>query len=360
METTVELDGGKVAAFGEKMLNILNSGMAANMISIGHQVGLFDAMAGLGTAATSQEIADAAGLNERYVREWLGAMTTAGIVDYEPGRGAYLLPPEHATMTTRAAGPNNFAMFTQFIPMSGRVEDELIDKFRNGGGVPYSSYPHFHAAMAEFSGAIVDATLLNVTLPLVPGASERLQKGIRVADVGCGSGHAINVMAKAFPKSEFVGMDFSDEALSVGRAEADAWGLTNATFQAQDAAKLDGSQVFDFITTFDAVHDQADPQGMVNGIYNSLASGGTWLCVDVQASSYIGENLAHPLGTFMYSVSCSHCMTVSLAYDGVGLGAMWGVQKAREVFGNAGFTDINVHNVEGDPLNNYYVCHKAE
>ena len=222
MEATVELDGAKVSAFGAKMLSILNDGMAANMISIGHQVGLFDAMAGLGVAATSQEIADVAGLNERYVREWLGAMATAGIVDYEPGRGAYVLPPEHATMTTRAAGPNNFAMFAQFIPMGGSVEDELIDKFRHGGGVPYSSYPHFHAVMAELSGTIVDATLLNVTLPLVPGAIEALQKGIRVADVGCGSGHAIMLMAEAFPNSRFTGFDFSDEGLAAGRAEAAA------------------------------------------------------------------------------------------------------------------------------------------
>ena len=359
MEATIELDGSKVAAFGEKMLGILNGGMAANMISIGHQVGLFDAMSGMGMAATSQEIADESGLNERYVREWLGAMTTAGIVEYDPGRGAYVLPPEHATMTTRAAGPNNFAMFARLIPMCGNVEDELIDKFRHGGGVPYSSYPHFHAAMAEWSAAIVDATLLNVTLALMPDEVERLRKGIGVADVGCGSGHAINVMAKAFPNSEFVGMDFSDEALSVGRTEAEAWGLTNASFLAQDAAKLDGSRTFDMITTFDAVHDQADPQAMVNGIYQSLAPGGTWLCVDVQASSHVGENLAHPMGTFLYSVSCSHCMTVSLAYDGVGLGAMWGVQKAREIFGNAGFSDVTIHSVEGDPLNNYYVCRKA-
>ena len=358
-ETTVALDAEKMAAFGQKMLGILNGGMAANMISIGHRVGLFDAMGGLSKAATSGEIAQAAGLNERYVREWLGAMTTAGIVEYEPGRGAYVLPAEHACMTTRAAGPNNFATYAQFIPLCAGVEDELIDKFRHGGGVPYSSYPRFHEAMAEMSGAVIDATLIQVTLPLVPGAIEALQRGIRVADVGCGSGHAINVMAKAFPNSTFVGMDFADAALAVGRAEAHTWGLNNATFQAQDAAKLEGNEPFDFITTFDAVHDQANPQAMVDGIFRSLVPGGHWLCVDVQASSHVGENLTHPLGTFMYAVSCSHCMTVSLAYDGEGLGAMWGVQKARQVFGQAGFAKVAVHNVAGDPTNNYYVCHKA-
>jgi SAM-dependent methyltransferase len=358
MTATVELDATRLEMFGAKMLDILNAGMAANMISIGHRVGLFDAMAGLPDAATSQEVADAAGLNERYVREWLGAMTTAGIVDYEPGRGAYRLPPEHAAMTTRAAGPNNFATFAQLVPLCAGVEDELIEKFRRGGGVPYSSYPRFHEVMAEMSGAVFDAALVEGTLQLVPGMVERLQAGIDVADVCTGSGHAVNVMAKAFPSSRFVGYDFAEAALGRGRAEAAAWGLTNATFKVQDAAKLDGTEQFDLMTTFDAVHDQADPQAMVNGIYASLRPGGCWLCVDVQGSSYVGENLNHPLGTFIYSVSCQHCMTVSLAYDGEGLGAMWGVQKAREMFAKAGFGHVEIHNLPGDPLNNYYVCRK--
>jgi SAM-dependent methyltransferase len=359
MDTSVKLDQSKLAAFGEKMLSILNGGMSAYMISIGHRVGLFDVMGQLGRPATSEDIARAAGLNERYVREWLGAMATAGIVDYEPGQGAFVLPPEHAAMLTRAAGANNFASFAQFLPMVASVQDELIDKFRNGGGVPYSSYPNFHEAMAEVSGQVFDATLVDIALPLIPGAVERLNAGISVADMGCGSGHAINVMAKAFPNSTFVGMDFAESALTAGRTEAAAWGLGNATFRVQDAAKLTGEETFDLITTFDAVHDQADPQGMVDGIHRALKPGGYWLCVDIQASSHIGENLNHPLGPFMYGVSCSHCMTVSLAYDGDGLGAMWGVQKAREVFAKAGFTDVAVHNVPGDPTNNYYVCHKA-
>jgi len=167
-------------------------------------------------------------------------------------------------------------------------------------------------------------------------------------------------MAQAFPKSRFVGLDFAEEALERGRSEAAAMGLSNATFKVQDAAKLDSSQQFDFMTTFDAVHDQADPQAMVNGIFRSLKPGGYWLCVDIQGSSHVGENLNHPMGTFLYSVSCQHCMTVSLAYDGVGLGAMWGVQKAREVFRNAGFDKVEIQNVADDPLNNYYICHKPE
>ena len=234
-------------------------------------------------------------------------MATAGIVEYEPGRGAFSLPVEHGALTTRATGPNNFATYAQFIPMCGGVAAEVVDKFHNGVGVPYSSYPRFHAAMAEMSAAIFDATFVDVTLPLVPGAIERLQSGITAADVGTGSGHAVNAMATAFPNSQFVGMDFSEEALATGRGEAEALGLSNAKFIAQDAAKLSGEQTYDLITTFDAVRDQADPQGMVDGIYNALAPGGHWLCVDIQASSHVGENLDHPMGPFMYGVSCQHC-----------------------------------------------------
>ena len=353
------LDLAKVEDFSGRMVGILNGASAALMLSIGHQLGLFDTMASL-PPSTSEEVARSSGLVERYVREWLGAMTTAGVVEYDSTRGAYRLPPEHAAMTTRAAGPNNFAAYTQFLPMAASVEDEVMTCFRNGGGVPYSSYPKFHAQMAEMSGAIFDASLVSSTLPLVPGLIEALEAGIDVADVGTGSGHAVNVMAKAFPNSRFVGLDFSEEALARGRAEAAAMGLSNATFEVKDAATVDGSRQFDFMTTFDAVHDQARPNEMIAGIHAALKPGGYWLCVDVAASSNVGENISHPMGTFLYTVSCAHCMTVSLAYDGVGLGAMWGVQKARELFAQAGFTDVSVRTIEGDILNNYYVCRKAD
>lgn len=357
--TMVELDQSKIDAFAGQMTGFLNGAAAALMLSIGHRVGLFDAMAQL-PPATSEEIAQAAGLDERYVREWLGAMVTSGVVEYDGGRGAYALPPEHAALTTRAAGPNNFAAFTQMIPVLASVEDEVIDKFRNGGGIPYSSYTRFHEVTADVTGSIFDANLVSVTLRLVPGVVERLEEGIEVADIGTGAGHAVNVMARAFPKSRFVGFDFSDEALERGRAEAAAWRLDNASFEAKDVATLDDARQFDFITTFDAIHDQAKPRDVVEGIYRALTPGGYWLCVDIHASSHVGENVDHPMGTFGYTVSCMHCMTVSLAYDGEGLGAMWGVHKARDLFTAAGFGHIQVHTLPGDPMNNYYVCHKRD
>jgi SAM-dependent methyltransferase len=213
--------------------------------------------------------------------------------------------------------------------------------------------------MAEESAAIFDATLLESTLPLVPGLVDRLKKGIDVADVACGSGHAINIMAEAFPNSRFVGFDFSVEGIDAGIAEAKEKGLGNARFEVKDVATLSGPPAFDLITTFDAVHDQAQPARVLQGIHDALRPGGTYLCVDVKASSHVHENMDHPLGTFLYTVSCMHCMTVSLALDGKGLGAAWGEQVALQMLRDAGFTDIDVATVEGDILNNYYVATKA-
>lgn len=356
-----EIDREQAAAFMDQMRTILNHGMAATMIGIGHRVGLFDAMATFaGAGATSHEIAHAGGLDERYVREWLNTMTTAGIVLYDGKTDTYRLPLEHAAVTTRAAGMANMASYAQYISLCAAVEDELVECFRHGGGVPYDSYDRFHEVMAESSGMRFDALLVPVMLPMVPGIVERLREGIHVADVGCGQGHAINVMAQAFPSSTFVGIDFSEQALARGRAEAERWGLQNASFVQADAANLTGEETFDFITTFDAVHDQAHPRDMVAGIHRSLKPGGFWLCADIRASSHVGENLDHPMGTFMYAVSCQHCMAVSLAYDGEGLGAMWGVQRAKQIFADAGFTDIVVKTLDYDPSNNYYVCRKPD
>jgi SAM-dependent methyltransferase len=356
-ETAPEIDLVEVETFGGQMMGFLNGASAALMLSVGHRLGLLDAMAGR-PPSTSAEVAAATSLDERYVREWLGAMATAGVVRYDGGRDAFLLPAEHAALTTRAAGPNNFAAFMQLIPMLAGVEDEIIERFRSGGGVPYTAYHRFHETMAELSGAVFDANLVAAALPLVPGLIEKLERGIDVADIATGSGHAVNVMARAFPNSRFVGFDLSDDAIERGRAEAAAWQLDNATFEATDVAALGRQDQFDFITTFDAVHDQARPRVVVKAIYDALRPSGSWLCVDVQASSNVGENLAHPIGTFGYTVSCLHCMTVSLAYGGEGLGAMWGVQKAKEIFAEAGFTDVTIHTVAGDPMNSYYVCHK--
>jgi len=205
--------------FAEHLMGVLNGGALALMLSVGHRTGLFDTMASL-PPSTSEEIAEAAGLSERYVREWLGAMTTGGIVDHDSDHLTFFLPPDRAGWLTRAAGPANLALQAQYVGLLALVEDQIVDCFRHGGGVPYSAYPKFHALMAEDSGAVHDAALIDTILPVVPGIVDRLQQGIDVADIGCGSGHAVNLMAETYPASRFVGLDIADIGLATGAADA--------------------------------------------------------------------------------------------------------------------------------------------
>src|SRR5215471_17440787 len=206
-----ETEAASSADFANRMMRMLNEAALALMVSVGHRTGLFDVMATM-PAATSADIAAGAALDERYVREWLAAMTTGRIVDHDAAAGTFWLPAGHAAWLVRAAGPDNLAVQAQYIGLLAQVEDHIVDCFRRGGGVPYSAFPRFHAVMAEDSGVVLDATLIDVTLPLVPGLIDRLGHGIDVADVGCGSGHAINLIAEAYPRSRFVGFDFSEAA----------------------------------------------------------------------------------------------------------------------------------------------------
>lgn len=356
--TTQTIDQAKAEAFADQMADILNKASLALIISVGHRTGLFDKLAEL-PPSTSEEIAAAAGLNERYVREWLGAMTVSRILNYDPATQKYSLPPEHAGYTTRAAGPDNMAFFTTYFPLMGSVEDQLVEAFAKGGGVPYDAYPKFQEIQREETARVYDATLIDVALPLVPGLVDRLEQGIDVADFGTGAGHAINLMAWAFPNSRFVGFDISETGLALGRAEAKEWGLTNAHFEVRDSASfIGGPAKFDLITALDVIHDLAKPRETLQGIYDSLKPGGLFFCVDMAASSKVEENIDHPMAPFLYGFSIFYCMTTSLADGGAGWGTVWGEQMAIEELKRAGFKDINVEKVDGDILNNYYVARK--
>jgi 2-polyprenyl-3-methyl-5-hydroxy-6-metoxy-1,4-benzoquinol methylase len=352
-------DQAKSDAFADKLLATFNNAALTLMISIGHQVRLFDAMADQ-PPATSQEIAEATGLNERYVREWLGAMVTGRVVDYQPAEHTYSLPPEHAAWLTRAAGLNNLAPQAQYIPLLAQVEEPIVECFRKGGGVPYDAFPRFHRVLADSGSAYYEAALVPTILPSIPGMVERLEAGVDAADIGCGSGRVVNLMARAFPQSRFVGYDFSEEAILAGRTEMRGLGLMNACFDVRDVTRLEAPGRYDVITAFDAIHDQAQPAQVLQGIAEALRPGGLFLMVDIGASSHVHENLDFAWGPFLYAISCMHCMTVSLALDGAGLGAMWGEQTARHMLAEAGFTQVEVRQVEGDTFNNYFIATKGE
>lgn len=353
----MQLDQMRMDAFGERMAAMLNQSALTLMCSLGHRSGLFDTMATL-PPSTSSQIAEAAGLNERYVREWLGAMTVGRIVEYDPADCVYTLPAEHAALLTRAAGSNNFATFTQYIPQLGAVEDSILYAFQHGGGVPYSEYKRFHAIMAEDSGQSVLPALLDRILPLVPGLSEALTRGIDVLDLGCGMGRALLLLAEQFPQSRFTGYDFSAEVMTKAAAVAKEKGLTNLHFAALDAAQLAEVQQYDLICTFDAIHDQARPDVVLSNIQRALRDNGVYLMQDIAGSSYLENNLDHPMGPLLYTISTMHCMSVSLAYGGMGLGTMWGKEQALAMLQAAGFTWVTVHELAHDVQNYYYVVRK--
>ena len=355
MSSVVELDEAKRQAFAGRMVGVINDACLGLMAGLGHESGLFDVMAGL-RPSTSEEIARAAGLDERYVREWLGAMVTGGVVDYEPEHAVYVLPPEHAASLTRAAGPDNLARIAQDLSMLAEVEQQVLKAFHTGEGVPYSAYPRFQAIQAEESKEVFDLALVAGIVPLVPGLEDRLRAGIDVLDIGTGHGHAVNVLAKAFPASRIHGIDKSDEGIAAAREEAAAWSLDNADFRVGDGAELSGT--YDLITAFDVIHDLARPTRTLAAVHGALRDGGVFLMGDIAASSRLEENIEHPLCPALYAFSVFYCMSVSLGEGGEGLGTVWGEETARRMLAEAGFSHTDVHQVEGDMLNVYYAARR--
>lgn len=349
--------GEEKDAFSTRLLEALNGGALAVMVSIGHRTGLFDLMAEL-PPSSSIGIAQAAQLNERYVREWLSAMVVGQIVEYDHVEGRYWLPPQRAAVLTRHAPADNLALFAQYVPLMGAVEEKIMSCFINGGGVPYNEYNRFHEVMAEDSGQLVLQVLHDAIIPLAPDLSTRLSAGSSVLDIGCGVGEALMLLAKSFPASRFVGYDISEEALARARTEARSRKLENVNFVLQDAAKMIEHGQYDAIFSFDAIHDQAHPQQVLDNIYRALRSHGVYIMQEIGLHTNVTENIGHPVAPLLYAISCMHCMPVSLAAGGEGLGAAWGVERAEEMIRKAGFKHLEIKQLPHDIQNAYFVMHK--
>jgi len=350
-----EFDRAKARAFTQLMIRHLEGAAVTLMLEVGRRVGLFDAMAQMG-AVTSAVIADKTGLSERYIREWLAAMVCGGVVEYAAAEHTYRLPREHATALTGSSTRNLTSMVEMF-PLLNRVIPDVAEAFRTGGGVPYSAFqPDFTGLMDRRSRPRYDELLFSAYLGKPEGLTARLESGVRVADVGCGTGHCITLMARRFPKSTFVGYDISESAIA--SAHAAAAGLDNATFVVQDLARLESATPFDLITAFDAIHDQADPAGVLRRIRAALHPDGLFLMLDVWASSELAGNVGTPMAPYLYTMSTMHCMSVSLAAGGPGLSTAWGHQTATRMLREAGFTDVQLFE-RVDPANSLYVARRG-
>ncbi len=346
------VDRKKVRAFARHLFGVYTHGALSYLIDIGHRTGLFTAAAQ--GPATSAELADRAGCHERYVREWLGGMVTAEIMTVDGDR--YTLPPEHAAALT-GGGSKNMGPMAAMVTLMGRNLDGVERAFREGGGVPYPAFaPEFTGVMDELNRRPLDELLVDAWLPLVPGFAEALTSGIRVADVGCGTGHALALLGAAFPASTFVGYDLSQDAVEAARTETAA--LDNVSFEVADAARFSPGSPFDAIVAIDAVHDQADPAGMLASIHDALVPGGRFVMVDMAAHSDVADNVGNPFAPWIYAISTLHCMTVSLAAGGAGLGAAWGQETARAMLADAGFGEVVTHPAPGQALNLLYVTER--
>ena len=349
------IDQNQVAEFSNTMLSMLNNALLGISISIGYKTGLFESMAGQ-PPATSEQIAQQAKLNTRYVKEWLGAMVTGGIINYDASTSCYHLCEEHAAVLTHTAGLNNMARFAPLIGQLCSVEEQMINCFKHGGGIDYSAYPQFMDLWSEVNAERLDATLISQVIPLIPEVQNALQSGIKVLDVGCGDGHVLRLLAKAFPNSHFVGFDLVQTAIDNARQKARDARLNNIEFQAIDILNIDKTLQFNFICAFDAIHDLAKPSEVLTAIKQLLTPNGAFMMVDLAASSHLENNMNHPLGPWLYTSSCMHCVSVSMHQGGEGLGAMWGQEKALELLNASGFEHVTIKRINDDPFNNYYIA----
>ena len=357
-ETTQHFDQARAEAFLGRICDTLDAAAVTAMLSIGHRTGLLDRLSEL-PPATSREIADAAGLAERYVREWLAALVTGGIVTYDSAGRTYALPPEHAACLTRTGALGNMAVFAQHPALMGKVEDKVIACFESGEGLAYDDYPCFHEVMAEDSGQTVVASLFDTILPLAGDLTARLEAGIDVLDAGCARGLALIALAERFPASRFTGYDLCADAIADAAVAAAKAGVANVTFAQRDLGDFDERAAFDLITAFDAVHDQKAPADLIRRYHAALRPGGLFLMQDIGGSAHLENNLDFPLASFLYAVSTVHCTPVSLGQGGEGLGTMWGWETAEAFLKAAGFAGIERHVLPHDPMNVWFVARKG-
>lgn len=354
-ETGTGVSAETVETFMEKVFGDYAGASAFFMAAIGDRLGLFKDLAAKGTA-TSPELSSRTGLQERYLREWLGGMAAAGYLTYEADTGRYSLPPEHAPVLAEEAG--RFFLGCAFFDYStnyGETFHRLVGAFRDGGGIPQDLFGEEVAeSIDRFTAPWFEHLLVPEWLPAMPDVLAKLQAGATVADIGCGRGRAVVKLAQAFPTCSVVGYDGYEPAVVAAQNRAVEAGVSDrARFEVRDVGRaLPGS--YDVVTTFDVVHDSVDPRGLLRAIHDSLKPDGRYVCVDINCSERPEENVG-PLGTVMYGASLAYCLTVSLAEGGEGLGTL-GLHEAklRELASETGFSEVRRVPIE-DPFNNLYV-----
>src|SRR6266436_8379329 len=339
MTTQQSVDQAKTEAFLGKVLTDTSGMTTTIMASIGDRLGLFKQLAH--APATSAQLATRADINERYAREWLGAMASAGYVEYDPASERFTLPAEHLPVLAQEHGPIFFGGIHQMLAGMIGPLNQLIQAFQHGGGVPQSAYDHnMWEGLERYTAGWFENLLIPVWVPAMPEVQARLERGALVADVGCGRGKALIKLAQAFPRSRYVGYDIFEPTIAQATAQAQAAGVADRVrFEHRDVSEGMTEQ-YDVITTFDVVHDAVNPRGLLRAIRNALQPDGRYVCLEINSSDKLEENIGL-LGAFFYSCSVLYCMATSLAGHGEGLGTVGLPEtRVRELCTEAGFSNV--------------------
>lgn len=353
MTTQQTIDQAKADAFVGKVLADTAALAVTVMSSIGDRLGLFKNLAEQGSA-TSKELAERAQVHERYAREWLGAMASAGYLEYDPATCRFTLPPEHIPVLAQEGGPVFFGgVQEEVIGLAGPI-NPLMQAFRNGGGVSMEAYdPSTWEGLTRFTSGWFENLLVPVWLPAMPEVQAKLERGALVADVGCGHGKALIKLAQTYLQSRYIGYDNFAPSIEQARSNAQEAGVADRVrFEHRDVSRGLPEQ-YDVITTFDVVHDAVNPRELLRAIRQGLRPNGRYVCLEINSSDKLEENIGL-LGSFFYSVSVLYCMTTSLACHGEGLGTVGLPEsKMREFCAEAGFSGVRRVPME-NPFNILY------
>ena len=335
--TTTVPDPDKLNAFVGKALGDIGAAASAALVLIGDKCGLYREL-GKGTPLTSQQLADRTGTRERYVREWLANQAAGGYVEYDAAAHTYRLPPEQAFLLADETSPLYLHGVFQIIQAMMVDEPQIAERFRTGGGFGWHEHDErLFEGTERFFRPGYNAHLIGEWIPALGGAVEKLERGAKVADIGCGLGASTIIMAQAFPKSNFVGFDYHQKSIDLARQRAKAAGVTDrVTFEVARAQDFPGND-YDLVALFDCLHDMGDPVSAAKHIRSTLAKDGTWMLVEPYANDRLEENL-NPIGRIFYAASTMLCTPSSLSQEvGLALGAQAGEARLRKVATDGGF-----------------------
>jgi SAM-dependent methyltransferase len=342
MPTTIDLNEEKLQAFLERAFADLAACYGGVMVSLGDRLGLYRALDGAGPL-TSAELAERAGCAERYVREWLGSQVAAAYLEYDPATETYELPAEHAAVLADSDSPTLVTPAFNVPASMWSDEEQAAEAFRTGEGVPWGAHPdRLFCGVAAFYRNAYRGALVPQWLPALDGVVERLERGAKVADIGCGHGHSAVLMAEAFPNSTFVGIDPHEGSIEAAIENAAEAGVSDRVTFSIGTASDYAEQGFDLICFFDALHDMGDPVGAARHARAALGEGGTVMLVEPFAADRVEDN-AGPISRLYYSASTTLCCAHALSEGGHDvLGAQAGEARLAEVFAEAGFSHWRV------------------